>query len=68
MKKKIENEEMKDDGRKKKLQNMKRRKTMKRKGIPRIFEKNGHFHGLFQFVTWVVNILVVCYIYEHLPK
>ena len=36
------------------------------KGKPGIFKKNGPFHGLFDFVTRTVNILVFCYIiYEN---
>ena len=65
IKEKIAEEEKKNDG--KNSQKRKRRKTMKRKGKPVIFKKNGQIHGLLHFVTRVVNILPVCYIYKNLP-
>ena len=61
---------------KEKLQKKKRRKKKEieaakfksSKGKPGIFFKNGQLHGLFDFLTWVVNILVFCYIYKNSPN
>ena len=42
----------------------KRRMMMIRKGKSDSFKRNGKFHELFQFVTHVVNIFLICFIYE----
>ena len=32
---------------------------------PEIFLKNDYLHEFFDFVTWIVNISVFCYIYDN---
>ena len=62
--KEITKEEKKQKMEKKKKKNC-RRKKMKRKSKPEIFFRNSQFHGLFDFVTGDINILVFCYICEN---
>ena len=59
---KIAEEKKKNDGKKEKIAE---RKTMKMKGKPEIFKKNGQFIRFFYFVTYVVNIFPIYYIYKN---